>query len=105
LILNLNKSALLYLNKDKVTNEEIRGLKATDKYKYLGTWVDQNFDPKTHLKKADAKISFITRKFYTLRKHENLHFNVNLFKIFIAPNLKMISSLYCKSGRLIKDKV
>jgi hypothetical protein len=43
--------------------------------------------------------TFITRKLYPLRAHENLKFNVYLFELLIMPHIRLISVLY-KQGTM-----
>ena len=105
LIINKNKSGIMYLNEEQTNRQQILGVPCVNQYKYLGTWLDQNLDPMTHLKALENKMSILSRKFYALRKQGNIKFNINIFKIFILPNIKMLATLYNETNPRNKGKI
>ena len=94
LTLNKKKSGILILNETPPTDETINNIPYVPEYKYLGTWIKGNLDPTPHLNKHAEKANFLCRRFYYLRKQNDLKFNRNLFQIFILPEARMLGTLF-----------
>jgi hypothetical protein len=60
-----------------------------EKYKYLGSWMYNNLDPRKHISEITSHIIYIAAKLSAIRRKGDLKTNINLFKVLILSKVKM----------------
>ena len=88
----------------KINERHINNYPVVKKYKYLGMEMDNNCNIMSHAQSVNAKICFLTARFSVLRQRNNLKLNINLFKIFIMPLLRLGFPLYHHAAPPDKEK-
>ena len=76
------------------------GIPYTDKYKYLGTWLFNNLDPRRHFSEIQNHVNHIIIKLASIRIKGDLKTCLNLFKVLILPRMRMV----CCYFDLVTDK-
>lgn len=74
--------------------DPILGIPVTTKYKYLGTWLYNNLDPRRHFSEINTSICFVSAKLTAVRMKGDLKTNINLFKVLILPKIRMVSGFF-----------
>lgn len=100
--INKQKSGFLYLNKPVRELEQIENIPRVKEYKYLGMIIEGSLKPFSHLQHINKKINFLTYKLYPFRKLNNLKLSINLFKTFILPQYRLITSVYMHCCREVR---
>jgi hypothetical protein len=89
--INFKKSGILNIVKTtrtpKIIQEEIFGnYPVVKKYKYLGVWLDEKLDPKTHIEAYKNKIGYLINRFRIIpKKSVTPRFLINLWTLVIRP--------------------
>lgn len=98
--INKNKSAILEFmhRRKKVTSltvgETFLGYPVVEKYKYLGTWLNQKLTLDTHLTHIQQKTFFIRKRLSPTLYNASLDFRKNLWQIFVAPLYEFVLPLF-----------
>lgn len=65
-----------------------------NKFKVLGTLVDNNLGINSHLSQIKSKFSYICKKLTPVRMLKDFRLNSNLFTTIIQPLFRLTSSIY-----------
>ena len=65
-----------------------------EKYKYLGSWLYNNLDPRRHFAEISKYMSFVIARLTGVRKRGDLRTNINLFKVLLMPRIRMVFCFY-----------
>jgi hypothetical protein len=65
------------------------GYPVVRQYKYLGGWLDNKLRVQTHLQHISRKIGYLTQQLTPIRLLKDLSLNVNLFRTFCMPLIRM----------------
>ncbi len=99
MMLDSEKSRKLPLYKNHKLSERIAGIPVVSEYKYIGQWMQSNMSQVIHLRKTNPKIAFITNRLTPLKVKGDLRFNLNLYRVFIMPQYKLMASLFYASSK------
>ena len=89
--INYKKSGILNIIKttktQKIIEKEIfMNYPIVKKYKYLGVWLDEKLDPKTHLDAYKSKIGYLINRFRIIpKKSITPRFLINIWTLIIRP--------------------
>jgi len=89
--INYKKSGILNIIKTtrtpKIIKEEmIENYPVVKKYKYLGVWLDEKLNPKTHIESYRQKIGYLINRFRIIpKKSITPRFLINLWTLVIRP--------------------
>jgi hypothetical protein len=93
MVINKRKSGILNLNSRVPLTGERDGYPLVKSYKYLGTNLNNKLSIETHIKEAERKICFLNLKLRPILLRGHLKLNVNLFKVFVLPQYRLMSIL------------
>ncbi len=96
LTINKNKSKIMIITKrkTKAKNKLLLGYEYTDKYKYLGSVWDETLNPVYHINEIKKKVQFLQCKMTPIRMKMDMKTNKTLFKVFILPLFRILSSCF-----------
>lgn len=75
------------------SKKTIEGIKVKKSARYLGVEYNKTLDIKFSLDHMKTKINFLFIRFYKILKRANFRTNVNIWKVFVAPLIRMCYSL------------
>ena len=92
--MNKKKSAITIfkfkkLNRRDMKNIEKSNLPICESYTYLGQVVQSNLKLSDMMKKTNKKIMWIMYKLAGIRMRMNLKLNINLWKVFCQPTIRL----------------
>lgn len=90
--MNEKKSAILHMSWKRIDDEAglmFEGIKILDKYKFLGAHINRMLDLDDYIKYVNAKVCFVTSRMAKVRNLRRIKLNINLFKVFIGPWVRM----------------
>ena len=108
--INKGKSAVLeFVHRKKkktqlTVGETVQDYPIVEKYKYLGTWLQQKLDMKIHMQQIEKKSNFIRLKLSPFLYSSSLEMKKNLWQIFIVPLFEFLLPLYFHEKAITKKK-
>ena len=110
LTINKKKSGVMIMSKRKSKGRGLEIDKLWDypivnNYKYLGTVMTKHMSIDSHLNETGQKVDYLTRKLTPFRINASVKFNVNMFKLMVAPQYRLLASLWDFIGKTAKKMI
>ena len=90
--MNVTKSAIINHNWKKDDDEKglwFEGIQVVQKYKFLGAQINRMLGLEDYIGYVGRKVRFIVSKFGKIRNLRKINLNINLFKVFVMPWVRM----------------
>jgi hypothetical protein len=99
LTINKDKSGLMVLSNSYITiskfqNQELRGFRYVENYRYLGTIINPKINASNHILSVRPRFDRICACLTIFRLRGSLQFNSNLFRLYIQPHFRLLAQLF-----------
>ena len=97
LLINKKKRGVMIMNKrrNRINAEgQIEGYPIVLSYKYLDTVMDNSQSINHHITELNNKMHYLIRRLTPFRLNAGPKFNINMFKILVIPQYRLLASLW-----------